>query len=352
MATRDARPRHQASTRPDGPAPTTSRATRLGWFLVPIALIGIGLGVWLGHPMILGQTRAPQLTPAPIDGMRAYGYLKQICAIGPRPAGSEANEKQRKLVAEHFKKFGGEVSEQPFQARHPLSGQAVAMTNLIGSWFPDRDDRLIICAHYDTRPHPDQELDPGRRELPFYGANDGASGVALLMEIAHHLKDMKTPYGIDLVLFDGEELVFDRAGEYFLGAKEFARRYRAGLRDRANKKRYVAGLLLDMVGDVDLNITPEVNSQRLAPRVVREVFDIAGRLKAKGFVNGPGREVLDDHLALNEVGIPTADIIDFDYPEWHTADDLPDRCAPESLAEVGRVVTAWMCLPGKGRRTR
>ena len=278
--------------------------------------------------------------------------MNQLCALGPRPAGSEANERQRKLVADHFKKYGAEVIEQPFRTRDPLSGQIVNMANVVGSWFPDRNERLLICAHYDTRPHPDQEFDPDRRALPFFGANDGASGVALLMEIAHHLKDMKTPYGVDLVIFDGEELVYDRVGEYFLGAKEFAKRYKAGLRDRNNKKRYVAGLLLDMVGDMDLNITREVNSQRLAPQVVREVFDIAARLKAKGFVGGPGREVLDDHLALNEVGIPTADLIDFDYPEWHTADDLPDRCSAESLAEVGRVVTAWIGVQKAKKATR
>src|SRR5262249_56382816 len=87
-------------------------------------------------------------------------------------------------------------------------------------------------------------------------------------------------------IFDGEELVYDRMGEYFLGAKEFGKRYKAGLRDKNNKKRYVAGILLDMVGDADLNIAREVNSQRLAPQVVRDVFDVAARLKARGFVAG------------------------------------------------------------------
>jgi hypothetical protein len=331
---------------------STGRSRRIGLWAAPVVVLALGVGLWFWHPAILGQTRAPQLSPAPIDGERAFGYLRKLVDFGPRPAGSEANEKQRKFVAEHFKKLGGEVSEQPFQTRDPQSGRPVSMANLVGSWFPDRAERLLICAHYDTRPHPDQEFDPQRRNLPFYGANDGASGVALLMEIAHHLKDMDTPYGVDLVLFDGEELVYDRVGEYFLGAKEFGRRYKAGLRDKNNKKRYVAGILLDMIGDADLNIAREVNSQRLAPQVVREVFDVAARLKARGFVAGQGHEVLDDHLSLNEAGIPTADLIDFDYPEWHTADDLPDKCSPASLVEVGRVVTAWIGVPGKGKRTR
>lgn len=334
----------------DSPRPKPKWMPRLALAGLSALLIAAGLWVWKASD---AQTRGQNiaLNPAPIDGERAYGYLKKICAIGPRIAGSEANELQRKMVAEHFQKLGATLTEQPFNARHPLTGKPVAMMNLVASWFPDRTERLVIAAHYDTRPHPDQETDPARKALPFIGANDGASGVALLMEIAHHMNDRKTPYGVDLVLLDGEELVYDRLGEFFLGAKEFARRYKSGQRDRSIKYRYVAGLILDMVGDADLNIMPEVNSVKLAPQVVREVFDIAARLKAKGFINRPGPEVLDDHLAFNDARIPTADIIDFDYPAWHTADDLPDRCSAKSLEEVGRVVTAWIDVPNKGRRT-
>ena len=102
------------------------------------------------------------------------------------------------------------------------------MVNLIGSWNPDRtSERVVIGAHYDTRPFPDEDRDPARRTLPFVGANDGASGVALLMEIAHHLDKLPTPWGVDLVLFDGEELVYgqgqDQDGEYFLGAPRSSR---------------------------------------------------------------------------------------------------------------------------------
>lgn len=335
---------------PQSPRPMHTRRLAMAGLGLSVALIGAGAWVWKSSD---AQTRGQNvaLNPAPIDGERAYGYLKKICDIGPRIAGSAANERQRRMVAEHFQKHGARVVEQPFNARDPLSGKTVAMTNLVASWFPEKTERLVIAAHYDTRPHPDQETDPARRALPFLGANDGASGVALLMEIAHHMNDRKTPYGVDLVLLDGEELVYGRTGEYFLGAKEFGRRYRNGQRDRSIKYRYVAGLILDMVADADLNIMPEVNSLKLAPHVVREVFDIAARLKARGFVNQPGPEVLDDHLAFNDARIPTADVIDFDYPAWHTADDLPERCSAKSLEEVGRVVTAWIEVPNKGRRT-
>jgi Zn-dependent M28 family amino/carboxypeptidase len=228
------------------------------------------------------------------------------------------------------------------------------MVNLIGSWFPDRRERVVIGVHYDTRPHPDMEDDPAKRKLPFIGANDGASGVALLMEIAHHLEGMQTPWGVDLVLFDGEEIVYgrgqDQEGEYFLGSKEFARQYADGVDSGRLRYRYVAGVVLDMVGDKNLNIMQEENSLNLAPGLVRDVWAIARQLKATAFRPAVGQAVLDDHLALNNAGIPAIDIIDFDYKQWHTSQDLPEHCSAASLEEVAKVVTGWLAQPKK--RTR
>ena len=136
-----------------------------------------------------------KLKPAPINGDRAYGYLKAICKIGPRPAGSAANTKQRQMVADHFAKYGATVREQPFQAVDPLSNAPVTMVNLIGSWFPERTERVVIGVHYDTRPFPDEDPDPANRKIPFIGANDGASGVALLMEIAPPPQGLAHPLG-------------------------------------------------------------------------------------------------------------------------------------------------------------
>jgi hypothetical protein len=288
--------------------------------------------------------------PAPIDGERAYGYLKKVCDVGPRPAGSAANEKQRALVSEHFKAMGATVREQRFAGRHPLNGARVNMANLIGSWFPERADRIVLAAHYDTRPFPDQEDDPDLRRRPFIGANDGGSGVALLMEIAHHLKDSPTPWGVDLVLFDGEELVYDESGEYFLGSKAFSRSYADGRKNR--QWRYVAGLVLDMIGGRNLAIKQEPYSLELAPQLVRDVWTIAGQLGAQGFRGEVGRAVRDDHLPMNDARIPTIDLIDFDYEYWHKAADVPEACSAESLAEVGRVVTAWLSLPKPRARRR
>jgi len=325
----------------------------------PRTLVALGLVclVCLVVPLafrggFMSAEAAPTPVPAPVDGDRAYKYLKQICDIGPRPAGSEANRQQRVLVASHFAKMGAKVTEQPFTTRDPRTGQVVNMANLVGSWFPERKSRVVIGAHYDTRPFPDEEKDPKLRATPFIGANDGASGVALLMEIAHHLKTLPTEWGVDLVLFDGEELVYGTNGDYFLGSKEFARRY-VEEQDRTRPTyTYDAGLVLDMVGGRNMKLKQEPHSLSLAPRLVREVWGVARQLKARAFVTQVGRAVLDDHLPLNNGGIPTIDIIDFDYPYWHTAKDLPENCTGASMGQVGKVVTAWLALPRARPRSR
>jgi hypothetical protein len=348
---RDERPTAQALPKAQKPM------LLLGFYMVlPVVLVGAAgqttyYFIQRGKSAQANQGKA--ISPVPIDGQRAFKYLSQICEIGPRLAGSEANARQRKMVAEHFTKMGAQVREQPFRARHPLTGEAVDMANLIGSWHPERKERVVIGAHYDTRPHPDQETDPERLKLPFLGANDCASGVAVLMEMAHHLKDLDAPVGVDLVLFDGEELVYGdnpRRGEYFLGSKYFAQVYADQVERRRTTARYVAGIVLDMVGGKDMKISQEPNSINLAPDLVREVWTVADRLGARSFRFREGREVLDDHLALNDGGIRAIDIIDFDYPYWHKADDLPENCSAASLAEVGRVVTAWIALPRRRRR--
>jgi glutaminyl-peptide cyclotransferase len=326
-------------------------AGMLKYAVLPLLIVGCAVSLAVPFLQWFRSAEANEAMfapPAPINGERAFGYLKQICEIGPRVAGSAANARQRALVADHFTRAGGKVREQPFPARHPMTGEKLSMVNLIGSWQPDRLRRVLIAAHYDTRPHPDEEFDPNRAKLPFLGANDCGSGVALLMEIANHLNEMTTPWGVDLVLFDGEELVFGnnpKVGEYFLGSKAFARAYADQYEHARPRMRYDAGILFDMVGGRNLQLKQEPNSLTLAPDLVREVWGIAKALNAKAFVFHEGREVLDDHLPLNNAGIPAIDIIDFDYPFWHKADDLPENCSPDSLAEVGRVVTAWLAKP-------
>jgi glutaminyl-peptide cyclotransferase len=323
------------------------------FILMPLLIIGFAIGLNVPSQEWLSPTEAeaamfPPQAAAPIDGKRAFGYLEQIVAIGPHTAGSPANTRVRKLVADHFTKTGAQVREQPFRAIHPQTGKSLGMVNLIASWQPDNLRRVVIGAHYDTRPHPDQEELPERYKLPFVGANDPASGIALLMEIANHLKDLPTQWGVDLVLFDGEELVFGNNAphdDYFLGSKAFARSYSGLVRGKRTQMRYENGIVLDLIGGKNLQIKQEPKSREEAPQLMRQLWGVAAGLRINSFRVEPGREVSDDHLALIEAGIPTVDLIDFDYPFWHTADDLPENCSAESLSDVGRVVTTWLTVP-------
>jgi Zn-dependent M28 family amino/carboxypeptidase len=185
----------------------------------------------------------------------------------------------------------------------------------------------------------------------FVGANDGASGVALLMELGQLMPGVKAGCGVDFIFFDGEEYVFGKQGKYFLGSTHFATEHR----DRPPAHRYRAGVVIDMIGDKDLQIYQEANSVRLAPEVTRSVWDAARRAGVNEFIASTKHEVNDDHLPLNEIaGIPTCDLIDFDYPYWHTTRDLPSRCSGESLAKVSRVLLEWLAhqpanLAGAGR---
>ncbi len=199
------------------------------------------------------------------------------------------------------------------------------MANIIVHWNPQYKERILLCGHYDTLPFPMRDPEDPRGR--FVGANDNASGIALLMELAHHMKGLHLPYGVDFVLFDAEEFIFredDPGNPYFLGSEHFAREYAAG---HANC-HYRYGVLLDMVGNSDLQIFEEANSvdwEDTRP-VVDGLWATAARLEVPEFVAQTKYNVLDDHVPLHDIGgIPTCDVIDFDYPPWHTQGDTPEQ---------------------------
>jgi len=281
------------------------------------------------------------------DGDAAYKYLSQICELGRRPSGSEGMAKQQRILQDHFTKLGGTVSFQAFDVRHPEDGSRVTMKNLIVQWHPERKERILLCAHYDTRPFPDQ--DRLRPRGVFIGANDGGSGVAVLSELGKHMPGLTGRYGVDFVFFDGEEFLYDKNRDrdrYFLGSQFFAKKYVA----EPPEYRYVKGVLLDMVGDADLQILKERISMRHARRVVDDVWRTAKRLGVTEFSSRVrSGDIRDDHVPLNRIAkIPTIDIIDFDYPSprhrsyWHTEQDSADKCSAESLGKVGWVILEWL----------
>lgn len=292
----------------------------------------------------------PDLKAIPVDGDRALKYVKQLCDVGPRVSGTDGMAKQQELVTKHFEGLGAKVARQEFQARQKSRREPVAMVNLVASWFPDRARRVIVCTHYDTRPAAHEEPQQNWNK-PFVSANDGTSGVGLLMELAHHMKDFPTGVGVDFVLFDGEEYIFDpgvpgvrRGDDYFLGSEHFAAEYAKGRPKLPH--RYEAAILLDLFAHENARLAVEGYSWQLAPKLVEAVWRTAEAVGAKSFKMergfDRGAEVLDDHLALNKAGIPAIDVIDFDYRHWHLLSDTPDKVSPKQLAEVGKVLTAWL----------
>jgi hypothetical protein len=277
--------------------------------------------------------------PAAFDGKRAMSYLEALCKIGPRQSGTEGMKKQQQMLEKQFKEQGGKITLQRFTANQRSVRSDVEMANLIVSWHPDRQRRVILCSHYDTRPLADQEKDTRNWRKPFVSANDGGSGIALLMELAHHMKDMKVNVGVDFVFFDGEEYVFEREDEYFFGSKHFGREYRKS----RDKTYYGAAILLDMIGGKKAGFPIDPYSWEHAPDLVRAIWGIADEFKCAAF-NGKafGDEVQDDHVPLNQNGIPAIDIIDFKYPHWHKLSDLPENCSGEILEQVAKVLSVWL----------
>lgn len=285
--------------------------------------------------------REEAVKPAAFDAKRSMEYLEALCKIGPRISGSDGMKKQQELMEKHFKERGGKITWQRFTAtqRSDPRHEKVAMANLIVSWHPDRERRVILCSHYDTRPLADQERDTRDWRKPFLSANDGGSGVALLMELAHHMDDLKLTLGVDFVFFDGEEYVFENDDEYFFGSKHFGREYRKS----RGKPYYGSAILLDMVGGKNPRFPVDPYSWEHAAALVRDVWAIADELKCTAFrADDFGRSMLDDHVPLNQNGIPAIDIIDSRYPYWHKLADKPENCSGESMEQVAKVLSVWL----------
>ncbi len=282
----------------------------------------------------------PAVEAVALDGKRAMGYLKTICAIGPRISGTAGMKEQQDLLRKHFEALGAKVETQPFTARQNSQRGSVDMTNLIVSWQPERKRRVLVCSHYDTRPIADQENDPRRWRERFISANDGGSGLALMMELGNHMKDLKTEVGVDFVFFDGEEYIFNsKTDKYFFGSEHYAKEYR---RNRSSGRVATGAVLLDMIAGKKPRFPIEGHSLWMARPLTQQLWKIAEEQHCTAFHYERGPDVLDDHLALNRAGIPAVDIIDFDYPHWHRLSDTPENCSPEGLEQVGRVISVWL----------
>jgi len=265
------------------------------------------------------------------DEKEAFRYLVEQCEFGPRNPGSPGHERAKKYLLDMLAQYTKLVQLQDFSYFDSLRGERLELTNIIASFHPELKRRVILCAHWDTRPMADRDPDPENRSQPILGANDGASGVALLLEIASLLPAKKPKWGVDIVLFDGED--YGPEGRYdmfILGSTYFSR--------NLGNYRPQFGILVDLIGDEDLQIYREGFSDRHAKSIVDLIWNKAAELNLKSFQDSVKHWVLDDHIPLIRVGIPCVDIIDLDYPYWHTVEDTPDKCSPQSLKNVGEVI--------------
>lgn len=273
-------------------------------------------------------------TPLPFDSYRAFEILKKQCEFGPRPPDSEAHRKTRDYLFSELKKYAEQVSLQPYSSEvdtisDPPKRKMLHMNNIIAEFGSNYSETLLLAAHWDTRPCADKDPVINNQRQPILGANDGASGVAVLLEIARILKATPPPRRIIIILFDGEDYG-KTTDQMFMGSRYFAK--------NMGKWKPDYGILLDMIGDKDLQIPIEQYSWVANREYADAIWRRAEKLGLAPFQRKLGVAVMDDHVPLIKAGIPMVNIIDFDYPHWHTLEDTVDKCSPKSLEVVGKLV--------------
>jgi glutaminyl-peptide cyclotransferase len=267
--------------------------------------------------------------PVNFDGGRAYEHLRQMVNFGPRPAGSPAIERTRDYITGQLKALGIAVIPQAFDAQTPIG--RIHMVNLIATIPGARKERIVLAGHYDTKLF---------REFRFVGANDGGSSAAMLLEMARVLKARRNAFTVELLFLDGEEATLRDWGgtDHTYGSQYYV--------DSGKKSGALAGLkalvLVDMVGDRSLRIMRESASTKW---LTDTIWAAAKRLGAGATFVDEATRIEDDHIPFLEAGVQAVDIIDLDYPAWHTADDTLEQTSARSLETVGKVLQgSWTAI--------
>jgi len=286
-------------------------------YLGIIGLLFASVLGWYGYS-VLSQ---PETDPV-FDGQRAYEDVQTQVAFGPRIPGSKSHAQVQEWMREQLESAGWQVEIQESESLgHPIQN-IVAKRN-------DEPPQILLGAHYDSRMFADNDPDTANHTQPVPGANDGASGVAVLLELARTLPD-ESP-DVWLVFFDAEDNGNIEGWNWILGSREFV---------RINRTQPRAAVIVDMIGDADLNIYRERNSNA---QLTDEIWDVAQTLGYEDvFIPEHKYSMLDDHTPFLEAGIPAVDLIDFDYPYWHTLADTPDKVSPKSLEAVGKTLWTWI----------
>jgi glutaminyl-peptide cyclotransferase len=260
------------------------------------------------------------------DGNRALNNVEFQVALGPRIPGSPGHDQIIEWLVSELGSTGWQVEIQEAEMLgHPIKNVIAKRSG------QDRSGRawVILGAHYDTRIYADQDPNPDFRMLPVPGANDGASGVAVLLELARVLPE-DLNQDVWLVFFDAEDNGRIPGWDWILGSRAFV---------EALEGKPDAAVIVDMIGDADLEIFMERGSD---PELSAEIWGVAANLGYSQFIPTPKYHILDDHVPFLEAGIPAVDIIDFDYPYWHTTEDTVDKVSAESLEAVGETLRVWL----------
>lgn len=271
-------------------------------------------------------TAAPTftVTPEPVsfDGDRAYTHVQAQVGFGPRIPGTPGHDKIREWIMNEVIAAGWQFETQASETMGHTIYNLIAKNS-------EQPPQIIIGAHYDSRIYADNDPDPANHRGPVPGANDGASGVAVLLELARSLPSETVP--VWLVFFDAEDNGRIESWDWILGSREFVKN---------NPIQPRAVVIVDMIGDADLDIYRERNSN------VELTDEIWATAKSLGygdtFIDEYKHSMLDDHTPFVEAGIPAIDIIDFDYPYWHTIEDTQDKVSAESLQIVGETLRTWI----------
>jgi Zn-dependent M28 family amino/carboxypeptidase len=287
-------------------------------YLSAIGLLFSALTGWY----VFAFLTQPEPAPVYFDGERAYADVQTQVDFGPRIPGSDGHAQVQAWMRDELVKAGWQVEIQESTAMgHPIQ-------NIVAKRGVESPE-IILGAHYDTRIFADNDPDPANHDRPVPGANDGASGVAVLLELARVLPDDTVP--VWLVFFDAEDNGRIDTWDWILGSSEFVKN---------NPVQPRAVVIVDMIGDADLNIYKEKNSNT---ELTNEIWDVAQSLENNTvFIPDYKYSMIDDHTPFLRAGIPAVDIIDFDYPYWHTLQDTPDKLSAASLQAVGETLQVWV----------
>jgi len=311
----------------------------LEMLLALVLLIALGYMGWLGYGLLPQPTPTPE--PRVFDGERAYAHVLAQTNLGPRPTGSAAAAATRQYITTELAAQGWTVITQTF------TYEGTEVTNVIGR--AGEGPIALVGAHYDTRRRAD--ADPARRGEPVLGANDGASGVAVLLELAYALDLDRLQHEVWLVFFDAEDNGRLDGWQWAVGSTYMVQQWAAGIVPGAPPPEASQAtpttspwpeflILVDMVGDAEQQLYMERSS---SPSLTRTLWTLAADLGyGDVFIPEYKWSLIDDHMPFLAQGIEAVDIIDFDYPFYHTTQDTPDKVAPESLERVGRVLETFL----------